>query len=182
MASNISTFKSTINQGLARPNRYEVSITPFTGGGGFFVDSSDLKFTCEQVELPGMQFATNEDLIFGPIRKMPFLPVFNDLTMMFMCRENMVERWFFDYWMRQIYLRPIKSPSFLMRYFDDYKTTIEIRQLDQKNTTKYAIQCFECYPLEVVSQTLSAAETDTYLKLEVRIAFRYWFPLDQVLV
>jgi len=165
----IETFKTHINNGLARPNRFEVSISRGAAGSEF------IKFTCEQAEVPGVQFATNEDLLFGPVRKMPFLPVFNDMALVFMCKEDMTERSFFDDWINAIYDKSGKiGQNFMMEYYVKYVATMTITKLDQKNVPVYTVNCIEAYPLEVISQQLSFGETDTYLKLEVRMAFRYW--------
>ena len=52
--------------------------------------------------------------------------------------------------------------------------------MSEQNTPIYTIKCFEAYPVEVVAQQLSYGETDTYLKLEVKMAYRYWDMSDEI--
>lgn len=175
--SYIDIFKEQIRKGLARPNRYNVNITfPVNSffnsvRSGLMSNAQSLSLMCETAELPGGALATNEDKQFGPIRKMPYLNVYNDITLIFMCDKDMLARSIFDNWHSLI----IDKENFKTYYYDDYIGTMDITLLSEVNNQKlYSIRCYECYPIEVISQQLSYNETDTYLRVEVRMAYRNW--------
>jgi len=131
-----------------------------------------LSILCESVELPGSLLATNEDKQWGPFRKMPYLNVYNDVSLTFMCDEDMSAKKIFDKWQNGI----IDKNGFQLSYYDDYVATmtIQVLSVNEGNDVLYEADCFECYPIEVIAQQLSYENTDTYLKVEVRMAYRYW--------
>ena len=104
----------------------------------------------------------------------------------------MIERTFFDSWQALILQRadtkvanpaPLTpkgnpnaplEPQFKLEFYDNYIGGIQITVLDESNTAIKTIQCFECYPIEVITQPLSYNNVDDYLKIEVRFAYRYW--------
>jgi len=171
---NIEEFKEKIKKGLAKPNRYNVNITfplnsPLIGGNN---NSQTLSILCESVDLPGSLLATNEDQQWGPFRKIPYINIYNDLSLTFMCDEDMFARTVFDTWQQNI----INKSTFGISYYDDYISTVNIQLMSQNdpNDIIYEVNCFESYPIEVIAQQLAYENTDTYLKVEVRMAYRYW--------
>jgi hypothetical protein len=187
MANTIDEFKNRFKDGFARPNRYEVLIVPpQVLALTLPVPMKDLAIACEAVEMPGILLATQEDKQFGPVRKVPYLNVFNDLALVFICSNDMRERDFFDFWQASMLERgdpqipnpadpahPLR-PQFKLEYYDRYVTSIKITLLDEKNEKTKSVTCYECYPIEVITQPLSYNNVNDYLKLEVRLAYRYW--------
>jgi hypothetical protein len=196
MARTIDEFKERFNTGVARSNRYEVLVTPPPAMGMNVAFMKDLSISCEAVELPGILLATQEDKQFGPIRKVPYLNVFNDLSMVFICAPDLSERYFFDAWQQLILERadiqvanpgaPVVRPpllpqpraplelQFKLEFYDNYVSTVLITALNEKNESVKFVTCFECYPIEVITQPFSYNSVDDYLKMEVRMAYRYW--------
>jgi hypothetical protein len=198
--ASIEAFKKKIKLGLARPNRYVVQIT-FPAGflnadttnviayndisyawSGYFKsrmndasNSRTLSLLCESAELPGVHFATTEDKQWGPVRKIPYLPVYNDLSFVFMCDNYMKPRLLFDQWQAVV----MDKYDFKSFFYESYIATVTVSLLNEHNHSIYTIKCFEAYPIEVTTQTLSYGETDTYLKLEVKMAYRYWDMSDE---
>jgi hypothetical protein len=178
--ASIEELKQQIKNGLAKPNRYLVNITFPTPAifaqlnansiSDINANSQSLSILCETAELPGTAIATNEDKQFGPFRKMPYVNVFNDLILIFMCDRDMLPRQVFDAWQSMI----VSHDNFKVGFYDDYISTIDISLLSEANETVYTIRCYEAYPIEVIAQQLSYGETDTYLKMEVRMAYRNW--------
>jgi len=198
---SIESFKQKIVKGLARPNRFFVQITfpanflnsdamnltqyqdPSYAWSALFKwtmnapeNAKSLSFLCESVEMPGVHFATIEDKQFGPFRKIPYLPIYNDLSMVFMCGVDMKPRLLFDHWQAVV----MDKYDFKSYYYDSYIATVTVSLLDEQNVPIYTVKCFEAYPIEVVGQQLSYGETDTYLKLEVKMAYRFWDMSDEV--
>lgn len=173
MAGSIEDLKAAISSGLARPNRYLVNITFPTNDSS--LSAQTVSILCESAELPGMHFATQEDRLWGPIRKVAYLPMFNDLSLVFMCDSDMKIRSMFDTWQTWIRGANTTGQDFkFMHYYDEYVADLTITQLNEKNEAKYTVKCIEVYPIEIVSQSFSYGEIDTYLKMEVKMAYRYY--------
>lgn len=170
---NINDFKYSLQPGPARPNRYQVHVfPPLAMIAEFGSVARSFSFLCDNATWPGTLIATSEDKIWGPIRKMPYLNTFEDLRFSFICTENMEIRKFFDAWQQKI----INRDNFLVSYYDQYAKDARVRivLLGQDDNPIHGIICEECFPVEVVSQPLAYEETDTYLKVEVVMAYRQW--------
>lgn len=123
---SIDTFRSKINSfgGLQKTNRFYVEV--FTK-----IWTSDvmdrLKFLCEAAELPGKTILTSDAKIYGPAYKIATGTVFNEITLTFLCSNDMREKLQFDVWMNAI-----QNPrTFDMQYRDDYVGTISIIALSE---------------------------------------------------
>lgn len=181
---SIDAFKTAISSGLARPNRYSVSISfPLTFNfswdrivkAGIMYNNGAITTMCESVDFPGIHIATVEDKLWGPIRKIPYTPIYNDINMIFMCDTKMTLRYLFDQWQDIVISRNKKQ-----YYYDDYVGKMTIVHLNEQNKPTYMINCYEVYPQEVVPQVLSYGEVDTYLKLNVKMVYRYWDFTDKM--
>ena len=168
MAINIEQFKSAIKDGVSRPNKYQVMITP--PGGVTSVDMRKLNIMCESIQFPGCSIASTEDKLFGPIRKMIYLNTYSDVIMNFICSNKMTERKFFDAWQM---LAADKINSHI-EYYDNYIGETQITTLDESGEPSMLITLRECFPLEVRDQELSYGENNTYLKLQVSMTYRKW--------
>ena len=167
--ASISAFKNKIYQGVARPNRFEVTIS-VPSFPGFSLFGRAITVLCDAASLPTSAIATQEDTMWGPNRKMPYNKTYDDLRLSFICTPSMNERAFFDAWQNIV----INRDGFTVGYYSDYIGNITITTLDESDIPTYSIMCMECYPLSVNAQELSSAETDTYMRLDVNLAYRYW--------
>ena len=178
MSKSIQKIKSAISTGggVARPHSYRVTITPPAGLGGGLPDV--ISTTCEQAELPGRQFATTQQSIYGATRKIPYGPLYNDLALTFICTEDMMVRKFFDNWHSMI-----QNPTTnYMLYYDTYiSPLVTIEKINDKNEVTYIYYVEECYPVTIESQQLSYSETDSYLKLNVQMAYLKWRTNDDLI-
>jgi len=172
--SIISNIRGAIASGIARPNRYSVYISDLYFGG---FGTRDFSALIQESELPGKGFATTERQTFGPVRKMPYQVLYNDITMSILCTKYMLERRFFDYWMSQI----MSPGSHYFDYYDNYTVPILISQFAEDGAFSVGYLLMEAYPVSVASQPLSFANTDSTLQLSVTFAYRKWltFP-DQL--
>lgn len=123
---SIDTFRSKVNSfgGLQKTNRFYVEV--FTK-----IWTSDvmdrLKFLCEAAELPGKTILTSDAKIYGPSYKVATGTAFNEITLTFLCSNDMREKLQFDVWMNAI-----QNPrTFDMQYRDSYVGTISIIALSE---------------------------------------------------
>lgn len=182
--SRIQDFRSEIikGEGLAKPNRYGVRILTeklfqnpitrpaFTAMAIRETIGDHLDFFCGGAELSGKNFATTEMRFYGPHFKLPYNPIFTDLSLSFYVSENMVERDFFDAW-QYVVENPISRD---FNYLSEYSTDIIVYQLNQLGTIKYGIQYFEAWPINVQQLELSYDQNDVVHRLPVQFSYTKW--------
>lgn len=172
MAKNsISKIKAVLSKhgGTSSPHSFRVKITPPLGLRASI--SEDFTILCESVSLPGRQFATTDQPIYGSIRKMPWGPIYNELSLTYICTDNMQERYFFDAWQSMIQ-NPTNN---YMEYYDTYVSPrIVIEKLNGEGDVVYKMFVEEAYPMTIEAQELSYDATDQYLKLDIKFAYLKW--------
>jgi hypothetical protein len=110
----ISRVRTT---GIARTNRYEVTILPLTGSG----DTARLvTIMCNQANLPGMLFESTPHRVYGESREMPYERMFEPVNLSFYMDARFDVKEIFENWMNSI-----MSPySREMRYYKTYVKTV----------------------------------------------------------
>lgn len=188
--ANINTFISKFKKDLARPCNFEVEFqAPLNSARGTnpyannFLTMArtqlpDLKFKCEQAELPPRAMTLIQQKTYGPLEFFPIQNVYNKSVFTFIMSDNMVEKALFDYWMDVICPT---APDFIAtgtRFDFDYKVNyvldVKIRQKDLTGKTSYAIRLSEAFPTEVYSLPLSWSQQNDYHRLNVVFTYRYW--------
>jgi hypothetical protein len=133
------------------------------------MDIIRLSAFCEKTQLPGYQFQTDVQRIYGPGFKFPHMPEWSDITMTFFCGADMKEKFFFDAWMNMV-MDPISNN---FNYRTEYACNIFIDQYDVLDTVQYEITLWGAYPISVSPISLSYEETNTVMSMEV--TFNYQF-------
>lgn len=141
--------------GVARPNRYKVTINPLNAFGGVVANANAtigvpgaqsilerffkliagdtwqrLSFFCDKAELPGKAFVTSDIRHYGPTYKQPNQSVFSDINLQFLVGHDMNEKYFFDAW--QYAIEDPLSQDY--SYHKNYVTDILIEQLSDIGT------------------------------------------------
>lgn len=169
MAGNISEFKSSFRQELARTSKFDVSIPVPLTLIPYVASAKSLNYRCENANLPGRTLATAEQRTYGPIEKYPYLNTYADITLTFMIEDDMNQKVFFDAWLN--YINPLYNNNF--RYKSDYATVITVNQYDVTNKLSYSCNLYDAYPISINQLDLDWA-TDGYHKLAVTFAYTYW--------
>jgi len=175
--------------GIAKANRYEVTLFPPTGSRGTTASGNTNVFTkimgellgdgtvratglkCESINLPGRNINTVEDTnIYGPERTIATGFSFADIAATFQCSTDMKEKKYFETWQRLAF-----NPStFAMGYYKDYVGSVDIHALDEQDNRRYGVKLIECYPVSINEQSLSYATNTSYQTIGVNLAYRYW--------
>jgi hypothetical protein len=182
--STIQDFVSYFAQGgdFSRSDYFNVVIdvpTPISKAIG--LTGGDLMFQCDVAELPGRQI----DLL--PIRhntfidRIPIEVTYPEITLQFICRQDLLEKKLFDFWMEQMIGSKEDRYHGLVKYKrkDDYEQrydcTITIFQKFQipTETNAAAIKLIEAMPTTVSSMPLSWGDQNFH-KLSVTFAYRKW--------
>ena len=173
------------DDGMARPNRYEVLLTPPKGAETImsqimreFTNDGTVRKTglrCSSISFPGRTIDTAPDNnIFGPPRNIAQGYTYGDLQASFQCSSDMKEKKVFETWQRLAY----NPQSWTMGYYDDYTGSIDIVQLDEKDKKRYGVKIVECFPRDIAAQQLSYDTNNTIGTIDITFAYRYWKALD----
>ena len=119
MPFNVTDFKSRIDGHLAHPAYFRVL---FSGAVVSAEPSRNLAFLCNQAQLPGRAFATMEYTTHGPIRKVPYQNIYDDVVLSFYVREDMGVKELFQEWQNFICDNNADNE---FSYFDEYYENLE---------------------------------------------------------
>jgi len=135
-----------------------------------------LALQCENAELPGKTFQTNEVRTYGPTFKVPHQVQYSDASLTFICTNDFFERKLFDRWMEAI--MPTDTNNF--RYPKDnatrYMTNIKIIQYDEFIKQIYAIELMDAFPIGIAAQTLNWSE-ENFHRLSIQFAYQKYRPI-----
>lgn len=196
---NIRNFRSEIwNGGIASPNRYLVSFSPFSIASGvsnplsnFVRDFKDtLVMRCDTANLPGVNIMTESNIRrygYGPVEHVAHGVTFNDITLNWIVdKRGLVNRFFHD-WVSTIVnfnskggmdMRTetkIGSGSYSpyeVGYKDDYANyKMSVVVYDEKLKTAIEYEIFDVFPRMIMDTPLNWAETDSLLRLSVTFGY-----------
>lgn len=171
MAGNISDFKASFKKEVARPNRFDVSISCPLVLLPYIEDARNLTYRCEAAQLPARTFATMEQKIgSNPIEKYPYLTTFNDIDLTFIMDDDMKQKNYFDLWLELI--NP--SNTYNYQYKSNYASVITINQYDVKNKISYTVALYDAYPVSTSQLDLDWSANDVYHKQTVTFAYTRW--------
>lgn len=164
----ISKVKST---GLAKTNRYRVTIATPALMTGFMNSGRLITLFCESTSLPGQVVATTEQRIMGETREFPYSKMFDNITLSFYIDNNFEVKGFFDNWLNSVSNTQNKITS----YYKDYiapTVLIEVLPMDSEVST-YSITLHEAYPKGISPIQLSADSRDI-AKIGVSLNYKYY--------
>lgn len=177
MGFNIDIIKGIMDfgQGPAKENTYEVVIRPPRALVGW---NTTLRYLCDSAELPGRQIMTTPQVIYGAQRKMPYAPMYNDLSLTFICTNIMAERKQFESWQSAI-----QDPTNnYMNYYEDYVGDLTIVKFNDQNAPSHFIVCEEVFPILIESQPLSwQPSAEKVLGLRVGFAYLKWRSQEDII-
>ena len=164
----ISKVKST---GLAKTNRYRVTIATPALMTGFMNSGRLITLFCESTSLPGQVVATTEQRIMGETREFPYSKMFDNITLSFYIDNNFEVKAFFDNWLNYI----SNTQNKITYYYKDYiapTVLIEVLPMDSE-VSMYSITLHEAYPKGISPIRLSADSRDI-AKIGVSLNYKYY--------
>ncbi|NBW58460.1 hypothetical protein EBR43_11950 [bacterium] len=176
MLFSVDNFKQNVlKKGLARLNNFEVVISPPASLAGAWDTRNDISLMCESTTLPQLSISVRPLKIFGPSHQRPHAIEFGGegLPFTFLVDQNMTQKKFFDQWMASI----VDFEQFTVNLNDNYKTTIQIYQLDNQSKRVYAIELLEAFPRSMNMMELNQGSRDQFHRCNVNFTFRRWRPL-----
>jgi len=170
----ISDFVSSMNNGLARTNRFSVMLTmPTVVTGDATPGRTELKnllLFCDQAQLPGLTVNTTPIRIFGEVRETPTEYNYEPITLSFYIDRKMHLKAWFDDWIKMIQ----NGGQRTFRYYDDYICPqMQIFVQDTKDNTTYQVNLYEVWPKSIGAIQMDYASKDV-MKLSVTLQYKYW--------
>lgn len=163
---NIDKFKSTIAENdLLDSSKFRVIILgpigmPLTEGESML---------CSQVSVPGRGFSTVEKYNHGPIRKIPYAELYDDITTTFYMPTNMRIHEYFSDW--QVL---IGGDQYYMAYYDDIIGTVSIIVEDKAGNEAAIFELYEAYPISISPVELGYDRGEQISEFTVTWAFHHY--------
>jgi len=165
--ADINEFVAQVKRGgLSRTNRFHVLFQPP------FLDPTQVGLVgllCDQVQLPGTNYSTTQNRVFGEFRETPYERLYEPISMSFYVDRAMAVKDLFDQWMVNI-----QDPETrLFNYYSNYITDITVFVEDLENGTRYKVTMFEGYPKSVGGIQLDTSSKDV-MKMNVSFVYKYY--------
>ena len=159
------------NSGLAKPNRFEVSIAVPKSMSDASMGQK-VSMYCDQAILPYTRILTARQQIFGPPSFHPVGVEYNGegISLQFYLDREMNIKRFFDRWVDSIVDRTTHTTN----YQDRYLTPITISQLDEADSITYQVELIDAFPVSVQALQLDHNGSNQVHRLSVNFNFRSW--------
>ena len=171
--------------GVAHSNKFVVRIAfPFGTTGA---EGEGLSLRCESVSMPGRNVNTSPNRErYGPPTEIADGLTFEDVTCTFLADERFKVKDIFSEWQYMMFDSgdPINgfgdpTPSFNMKFYDDYIGTVDIFTLNQDGAKTHGIRLVEAFPKVINANEFSMATINELQKVSVTFEYRYWHELGQ---
>jgi hypothetical protein len=185
MAFNINKMIGDgLKYGVAKTAHFDVLITPPPALNADSEKSRELAYRADSVEIPGRTALTIDHKFSnnGPINKIPYAQIYPDVTITFICSEDLREKEYLDLWMsKMLDVEPTEvgifgaanGTGFNIKYFEDYKTTIDIRQYDQTGELRTTTKLIEAYPI-IINGIQMGWQDESIARVSAQFALRYY--------
>ena len=186
MPNNLNTFIGHITERkVARQNKFRVEVWGPTGAfaykkgpGGDPIDPQ-LSLMCESITFPGTNVRSVPDTLrYGPAREQGQGMTYGPFTATFICSPDLREKVFFETWQQAI----VNHKTWEVNFYDEYRGTVKIFQLDDENNDTYSVIVREAYPKTISPQDLSWSSNDSYQTVAVEFTYRFWEPKEQTIL
>ena len=186
MPNNLNTFIGHITERkVARQNKFRVEVWGPTGAFAYKKgpagDPIDplLSLMCESITFPGTNVRSVPDTLrYGPAREQGQGMTYGPFTATFICSPDLREKVFFETWQQAI----VNHKTWEVNFYDEYRGTVKIFQLDDENNDTYSVIVREAYPKTISPQDLSWSSNDSYQTVAVEFTYRFWEPKEQTIL
>ena len=165
--TTLNNFISEVRNGLAKNTHFTVEIAfPFTTSA---ITKSKMVLFCDQAQLPGLSFGTNQIRSYGEFKEVPYEKIYEAINLSFYVDAQMTVKSVFDAWTESI--QDVTSRDF--NWPDEYiAPTIKIVVENSQGDQAYMVTLYNCYPKSVGAIQLDYASKDV-MKLSVGITYQY---------
>jgi len=166
MGNTLDNFKSRMTS-FARPNLFEVVIFAKPDNIAKTLQER-LRFSCFTASVPGMSIATTDK--DQGYRSVAYQKIYEDVTLGFYVHGDMKELKVFQDWMK-IMIRPEDNH---VGFYDNYKSTVEIKNLDRQQEKVLTTTLHDAYPKSLETIALDAGADSAVMTVSVVMTYRYY--------
>ena len=177
--NNVSTFLSTINQGI-KPNMFAVDIS-FPAGGDFGTTDKNLtNILCKSAALPGSNLGVIEVPFRGRTVKIAGDRTFDTWTATFFADKNMEIRAFFEDWANDLNLHEANSARRFLpnRGANGYMADLFVTQLEKDDSeggsSIRTYHLHHCFPTNVSQIDLAYDSNDQISEFTVEWQYSFF--------
>ena len=178
-SNNVSSFLSTINQGI-KPNMFSVDIS-FPGGGQFANNDRDLtNILCKSAALPGSNLGVIEVPFRGRTVKIAGDRTFDTWTATFFADANMEVRGLFEDWANSINSHEGNTATRFLpnQSSEGYMADLYVSQLEkdaeQGGSVIRTYQLHHCFPTNVSAIDLAYDSNDQISEFTVEWQYSFF--------
>jgi len=159
---------------LAKANKFSVMITP-PGTMNSGIQSDQVQFLCHTAELPGKQFSTVEDRIYGVEVMKPYAVSYEPVSLTFYNTNDFSPKMFWEDWIEHIQPRGSRN----MRYYNHMYGSIQIYHYPEianepvPGEHNYVCTLNEAWPLSIGELELNWENQDV-AEFTVSIQYKDW--------
>lgn len=166
MGLSIKELKASLSKyPLLDLSKYEVMIT-----GPLGTLDREISLRCTSVVLPGRGFSTTELFTHGPVRKIHYMELYDDIQLSFIASDVLKERDFFNQWQRLM----SGNASWNMAWYEEIIGTVVINNLDKQGNVKTSTTLFEAYPISMDPLTFDYTAGDQLPLFNVSFTYHHW--------
>lgn len=169
MAFSINSFNTALAGGI-RPNQFSIEIPSVPTG----VTLPNFSILCKAGAVPGMTIGTIEVPFRGRRVKFPGDRTFAEWTVTVINQRDQAIRAGFEAWSNFTAALDFTTTAISAKTSDNYKTSVDIKQLADDNTVIRAYQLREAFVVDVGAIELSYDTTDSIEEFTVTFQYSYF--------
>lgn len=169
---NLNTFISNVKSGLAKNNHFLVELalpSSLATSDPTKSNLSKILLFCDQAQLPGISYNTNQVRTYGEFREVPYEKMYEQVTLSFYVDKDLHVKNLFEQWINLIQDRKTRDFQYPVNYMSD----VNIFVLDTEDNKKYSVKLKNAYPKVVNAIQLDYASKDV-MKLQVTLTYKYY--------
>lgn len=185
MAFDITGFRSALKFDGARPNLFEVSLTPpaFAGGpaltGGVLESTKPFAFFCNAAQLPGSTVGIAPTYYFGREVKLAGNRTFADWTVTILNDEDFLIRNMMEKWMDGLGSNSLNLRSFSAGNLSQYGADAVVNQYGKTSATDTgnvikSYKLISMFPIDISPIDLAWSSNDQLEEFQVTFAIQHW--------
>jgi hypothetical protein len=175
MAFNVDEIRARLQYGGARPNLFNVTLTPPTTVAGAGIANQIIPFVCKAASLPSSIVGTIEIPYFGRKVKVPGDRTYVEWVVTVINDENFLPRRALESWFEAIN-HPIENirTNGATGELNSYKGSATVVQYSKEGEALYEYELIGLYPSEVGSIETSWETNDTIEEFSATFQYDYW--------
>lgn len=170
--SKLNEFISNVKMGMAKTSFFTVQLTLPTALNNYEPAKSNMNkiiLFCEQAQIPGISFSTNQVRSYGEFREIPYEKLYEPVQLSFYVDADMNVKKLFDSWIDLVQNTTTRDFNYPNQYTTD---KIDIIVQDSMDAPKYTVSLNKAYPKTIAPIQLDYNSKDI-MKMQVTMVYQY---------